>query len=140
MIRNFIFPFILVSFHYLPLGCISVLISIYLLFTVYIFYFKPYERKILGYLTIFNDLLTTLILILIIVIHSLNNTETKFLSSEIIQKQLTLGWAIISILICLFVFNIVMPLALEWDSIRGLIETVKVKMSKKSEEKEEDSE
>jgi hypothetical protein len=33
-----------------------------------------------------------------------------------------------------------MPLALEWDSIRGLIETVKVKMSKKSEEKEEDSE
>lgn len=33
-----------------------------------------------------------------------------------------------------------MSLALEWDSIRGLIETVKVKMSKKSEEKEEDAE
>ncbi|KAL4477533.1 hypothetical protein ABPG74_002683 [Tetrahymena malaccensis] len=128
MFRQVLVPFVVVFFNKFTFVSIFILIGLYGLTTIFLILYRPFDRKLVGYLNAFNDLIMTLILCLIFYIHSINESSGSTLSKSDVDKQVNVGWVIISLLLLLFIINLVSGVVLEWESIVEAFNNLKQKL------------
>ncbi|KAL4496540.1 hypothetical protein ABPG72_015901 [Tetrahymena utriculariae] len=128
MFRQVLVPFVVVFFNKFTFVSIFILIGLYGLTTIFLILYRPFDRKLVGYLNAFNDMIMTLILCLIFYIHFINESSGQTLSKSDVDKQVNVGWVIISLLLLLFVINLVSGVVLEWESIVEAYKNLKQKL------------
>ncbi|EAR96598.2 endonuclease/exonuclease/phosphatase family protein (macronuclear) [Tetrahymena thermophila SB210] len=128
MFRQVLVPFVVVFFNKFTFVSIFILIGIYGLTTIFLILYRPFDRKLVGYLNAFNDMVMTLILCLIFYIHSINESSGQTLSKSDVEKQVNVGWVIISLLLLLFLINVISGIVLEWESIVEAFNNLKQKL------------
>lgn len=69
-----------------------------------------------------------IILCLVFYIHYVNESAGATISASDLLKNINIGWAVISVLIVLFAFNIVSGIVLEWQSIKEAINLLRQKV------------
>lgn len=137
IIKNFLVPMIIVYFYKYPVLVILLLQLIYLSFSGYLFFYRPFEKKIICILAGINDMFIFVVLVLILTIHYVTGDQSQFkIEFSAIKASLEIGWVIITMLLILFLLNLVFSVAIEWDTIREFCKSLQQRFKKSSTQEE----
>lgn len=125
MFKQAFIPFVVVFFNKFTFVSIFILIVAYSLNVVFLVLYRPFDKKVIGYLNAINDACMTIILCLIFYIHTINESSGHIISQNDIDKIIKVGWIIISFLLTLFLVNIISGIALEWEGFKEIFKNLK---------------